>query len=186
MGILAGLGWFLFPRPGNDRGGEAARPVVSAPAALPPAGGREPEGKTKPIEPAPAPVKPPALLSGTVRDEQKDPIASALVYLAMHPPARDDMGQDAFLGGPFRPDYFKRSRFLATKTDEEGRYSFEQAPEPGVGTLSAFKEDYSGALDGVRIEKGGELSDLTPTALDLFGLVKPSEMTGRSLICKSE
>ena len=39
---------------------------------------------------------------------------------------------------------------------------------------------------GLRIENGGELSDLTPTALDLFGLVKPSEMTGRSLIRKSE
>ena len=39
---------------------------------------------------------------------------------------------------------------------------------------------------GLRIEKSGELSDLTPTALDLFGLVKPSEMTGRSLIRKSE
>jgi 2,3-bisphosphoglycerate-independent phosphoglycerate mutase len=34
---------------------------------------------------------------------------------------------------------------------------------------------------GLGIEAGGELSDLMPTALDLFGLVKPPEMTGRSL-----
>jgi 2,3-bisphosphoglycerate-independent phosphoglycerate mutase len=34
---------------------------------------------------------------------------------------------------------------------------------------------------GLRIEEGGELADLMPTALDLFGLVKPPEMTGRSL-----
>ena len=33
----------------------------------------------------------------------------------------------------------------------------------------------------VRIEDGGELADLIPTALDLLGLVKPAEMTGRSL-----
>ena len=39
---------------------------------------------------------------------------------------------------------------------------------------------------GLRIEDGGELSDLVPTALDLFGLVKPSEMSGRSLIGKSK
>src|SRR5205823_3446074 len=39
---------------------------------------------------------------------------------------------------------------------------------------------------GVSIEDGGELSDLVPTALDLFGLVKPSEMSGRSLIGKSK
>jgi 2,3-bisphosphoglycerate-independent phosphoglycerate mutase len=34
---------------------------------------------------------------------------------------------------------------------------------------------------GVGIEEDGELADLMPTALDLFGLVKPPEMTGRSL-----
>jgi 2,3-bisphosphoglycerate-independent phosphoglycerate mutase len=39
---------------------------------------------------------------------------------------------------------------------------------------------------GLRIEDGGELSDLIPTALDLFGLVKPVEMTGRSVIVESE
>jgi 2,3-bisphosphoglycerate-independent phosphoglycerate mutase len=33
----------------------------------------------------------------------------------------------------------------------------------------------------LRLEHGGELADLIPTALDLFGLVKPDEMTGRSL-----
>jgi 2,3-bisphosphoglycerate-independent phosphoglycerate mutase len=34
---------------------------------------------------------------------------------------------------------------------------------------------------GMKIEDGGELADLMPTALDLLGLVKPSEMTGRTL-----
>jgi 2,3-bisphosphoglycerate-independent phosphoglycerate mutase len=34
----------------------------------------------------------------------------------------------------------------------------------------------------LRIEAGGQLADLMPTALDLFGLVKPTEMTGRNLI----
>ena len=34
---------------------------------------------------------------------------------------------------------------------------------------------------GLRISDGGELADLIPTALDLLGLVKPTEMTGRSL-----
>ena len=35
---------------------------------------------------------------------------------------------------------------------------------------------------GVELEDGGELSDLVPTALDLLGIPKPAEMTGRSLI----
>jgi 2,3-bisphosphoglycerate-independent phosphoglycerate mutase len=39
---------------------------------------------------------------------------------------------------------------------------------------------------GLRIEESGELADLIPTALDLFGLVKPDEMSGRSLIRKSD
>ena len=39
---------------------------------------------------------------------------------------------------------------------------------------------------GLSIEESGELADLVPTALDLFGLVKPDEMTGRSLIGKPD
>ena len=36
--------------------------------------------------------------------------------------------------------------------------------------------------DGIKLEDGGELSDLVPTALDLLGLEGPPEMTGKSLI----
>ena len=36
--------------------------------------------------------------------------------------------------------------------------------------------------DGIKLEDGGELSDLVPTALDLLGLEEPPEMTGKSLI----
>jgi 2,3-bisphosphoglycerate-independent phosphoglycerate mutase len=35
---------------------------------------------------------------------------------------------------------------------------------------------------GVELSEGGELSDLAPTCLDLLGIDRPSEMTGRSLI----
>ena len=35
---------------------------------------------------------------------------------------------------------------------------------------------------GIELRSGGELSDLVPTALDLLGIPKPAEMTGRSLI----
>jgi len=35
---------------------------------------------------------------------------------------------------------------------------------------------------GTELRSGGELSDLVPTALDLIGIPKPAEMTGRSLI----
>jgi 2,3-bisphosphoglycerate-independent phosphoglycerate mutase len=35
---------------------------------------------------------------------------------------------------------------------------------------------------GIALREGGELSDLVPTALDLLGLDRPAEMTGRSLV----
>jgi 2,3-bisphosphoglycerate-independent phosphoglycerate mutase len=40
--------------------------------------------------------------------------------------------------------------------------------------------------DGLKLEEGGELSDLIPTALDLLGLPRPQEMTGKSLIKSSD
>ena len=39
-----------------------------------------------------------------------------------------------------------------------------------------------GGLEGLRLRKGGALTDVGPTALTLLGLPVPAEMTGRSLI----
>jgi RNA polymerase sigma-70 factor, ECF subfamily len=157
IGLLAGLGWFFLLRPGGDRGGETARPVVSAPAATPSKDVKAPK-EEKPLEPAAsAPVEAPAVVSGTVRDENEQPIESADVVLAIHPPARNDMGQDALLGEYFRANYYQRSRSLATKSDDEGRFIFERVPETGVATLGAFKEGYSGALGDVRIDRQARL-----------------------------
>ena len=36
--------------------------------------------------------------------------------------------------------------------------------------------------EGLELESGGELSDLVPSALDLLGVPRPPEMTGKSLI----
>lgn len=38
--------------------------------------------------------------------------------------------------------------------------------------------------DGLSLDKGGRLCDLAPTLLDIMGLEKPAEMTGRSLLIK--
>jgi 2,3-bisphosphoglycerate-independent phosphoglycerate mutase len=35
---------------------------------------------------------------------------------------------------------------------------------------------------GAALREGGELSDLVPTALDLLGILQPSEITGTSLL----
>ncbi len=44
-----------------------------------------------------------------------------------------------------------------------------------------FADFAAPALPGVTLREGGELSDVAPTILDLFGLPKPGEMTGESL-----
>jgi RNA polymerase sigma-70 factor (ECF subfamily) len=153
VGIFAALAWLLFPRSEDDRGGEPAVPIATAPAVLPAGDSPEPKSEERPIEPAPpAPVKEPAVVAGTVRDENGEPIASAGVYLAFHPPAEEDQGQDAMLGRFFRADYYRRSRFLEAESDGEGRFVFERVAETGTATLSAFKEGYSGALAAVKIE----------------------------------
>lgn len=40
-------------------------------------------------------------------------------------------------------------------------------------------------MKGVELRSGGRLADIAPTILDIFGIKKPSEMTGRSLIAKT-
>jgi 2,3-bisphosphoglycerate-independent phosphoglycerate mutase len=37
-------------------------------------------------------------------------------------------------------------------------------------------------IPGARLREGGEIADLSPTVLELLGIVQPSEMTGRSLV----
>jgi RNA polymerase sigma-70 factor (ECF subfamily) len=154
IGLLAGLGWFFLLPPGRGPKKEGVLPVASAPA-VPSKEGRHPQSEIRPIKTAPpAPVKTPAEVAGTVRDENDQPISSAEVYLAMHPPARDDRGQDAFLGQFFRADYYTLAHFLATKTDAQGRFAFKGVPGSGSATLGAFKEGYSGALAGVKVDEG--------------------------------
>jgi len=41
---------------------------------------------------------------------------------------------------------------------------------------------YLGTRSGVRIAEGGVLSDVAPTLLDLMGIARPAEMTGRPLV----
>ena len=43
----------------------------------------------------------------------------------------------------------------------------------------------SPAIDARRLRDGGELSDLSPTVLDLLGIERPAAMTGRSLLSRS-
>jgi 2,3-bisphosphoglycerate-independent phosphoglycerate mutase len=40
-------------------------------------------------------------------------------------------------------------------------------------------------LPGAELERGGELSDLVPTALALLDLARPPQMTGRSLVVET-
>ena len=40
-------------------------------------------------------------------------------------------------------------------------------------------------VKGLRLEGGGELSDVVPTALGLLGIRRPAEMTGKDLVRRS-
>jgi RNA polymerase sigma-70 factor (ECF subfamily) len=154
--ILSGLGWMFLPPSGSEPKREPPGAIASAPVVLPQRELPAPKAEERPVEPAPAPAaeQETAVVTGTVRDEDGEPIASADVYLAFHPPSQDDLGMDAMLGGYFRPDYYRRSRFVQTKTDAEGRYVFERVPELGSATVGAFKEDHAGAQSGVAVEQG--------------------------------
>ncbi len=150
IAVLAALGWLLFLRPGSDRGGEPVGPIARAPVVLPANEGQSPKREEKSIEPAPpSPVTRPAVVGGTVRDENGEPTAFADVYLAYtaKTSSRDEdrMGS---LGSFFRADYFKRSRFLETRTDREGRYRFEGIREFGSARLGGFKENHATLPEG--------------------------------------
>ena len=144
--VMVAFGWRLF-RPESDRGVQAVRPVAAAPGVPPAKGAQKPKSAEMPIPPAPAaPAKEPAIVTGVILDEKKEPIPSADVYLALHPPREDDKGMDVWQGYFFRPDYYRRSRFFETKTDDGGRYVFKGVPEAGGTSLWPFKEGYSGAV----------------------------------------
>jgi 2,3-bisphosphoglycerate-independent phosphoglycerate mutase len=63
---------------------------------------------------------------------------------------------------------------MGTKKDPLTSHTFNPAPCICIGL--------EGDLSKKDIRKGGGLSDISPTILDLLGIEKPSEMTGKSLL----
>ncbi len=71
-------------------------------------------------------------------------------------------------------------------TADHGNVEQMQDPESGQAhtahTCERVPFVYLGTRRNVRIADGGVLSDVAPTLLDLMGIARPDEMTGRSLV----
>ncbi len=71
-------------------------------------------------------------------------------------------------------------------TADHGNVEQMQDPESGQAhtahTCELVPFVYLGTRTGVRIAEGGVLSDVAPTLLDLMGIDRPPEMTGRPLV----
>jgi 2,3-bisphosphoglycerate-independent phosphoglycerate mutase len=71
-------------------------------------------------------------------------------------------------------------------TADHGNAELMVDPDTGgphtAHTLNPVPVILVGGLPGARLRAGGRLADLAPSLLDLLGLPKPPEMTGRSLI----
>lgn len=71
-------------------------------------------------------------------------------------------------------------------TADHGNVEQMQDPESGQAhtahTCELVPFVYLGTRQNVRIADGGVLSDVAPTLLDLMGIARPDEMTGRSLV----
>jgi 2,3-bisphosphoglycerate-independent phosphoglycerate mutase len=70
-------------------------------------------------------------------------------------------------------------------TADHGNLELMRDPDTGqphtAHTVGPVPFIYVGARDDARLRSGGALRDVAPTILDLLGLPKPAEMTGRSL-----
>ncbi|MBN1419679.1 MAG: sigma-70 family RNA polymerase sigma factor [Planctomycetes bacterium] len=143
------------PAPRDLADAPVERPSADVTAGTPAAPAEPlPSDETTPPSPAPKP----AVVGGTIRDDKGGPIALADVYLAMNPPAVEDLMDS--LERYLREDYFQRARFLQTKTDADGRYLFEGIRGFGEAALGAFKEGRSQAIKRLRIEGGSALTDI--------------------------
>jgi 2,3-bisphosphoglycerate-independent phosphoglycerate mutase len=80
-------------------------------------------------------------------------------------------------------DAVGRAGGVCLVTADHGNAEHMLEPDGGPNTAhTANPVPFIVTANGLAVRDGGELADLVPTALDLLGLERPAEMTGRSLV----
>ncbi len=69
--------------------------------------------------------------------------------------------------------------------EEMNKDNLEKLTSHSTNPVPFILVDTFNKMKGVELKNGGRLADISPTILDILGIKKPSEMTGRSLIAKS-
>lgn len=167
-------------------GDDAGTPVAAAPSPESRAASEEETA----LEPAPEPDQPSpeategtegtealAVVAGTVRTNQGEPVAGAEVRIVVHPeqPKRDLLGSDRMA-----EEYWQLARSRVATSGEDGSYRIEGIPWTGPATATVFADGLAGSAKHVKLEAGARVEGTD------FSLTPGQEILGRLVTAEGQ